>query len=61
MFADLALLPGEMLPVVWCRPVRSHVAERLVASRVTGTTGIHELTLCAVCAKGLHKRMLGIN
>lgn len=61
MFADPALLLGEMLPVVWCRPARSHVAELLVASRVTGTTGIHELSLCAVCTKGLHKWMLGIN
>lgn len=32
MFAGLDLLTGEMLPVVWSRLLRSHVAKLLVAS-----------------------------
>lgn len=61
MSADPDLLSGEMLPVVCCGLVRSHVAKLLVASQATGTTGIHELSLWAACTKGLHKWMLGIN
>lgn len=61
MFAGLDPLMGEMLPVVWSRLLRSHVAKLLVASWVTDITEIHELSLCAVCTKGLHKWMSGRN
>lgn len=60
-FAGADVLPGEMLPVFWCRLVRSHIAEPLVASWESGTAEIDEVGLCAVCTKGLYKWMLGIN
>lgn len=52
IFADPGLLADEMLPVVWCRPLRGHGAELLVASRVTGATGTCELSLRSVCTNG---------
>lgn len=61
VFADADLLPGEMLAVVWCRLVRSHIAEPPVASWESGTAGIGEVGLCAVCTKGLYRWILGVN